>query len=186
MKELVPYEIIEKRIFLLRGQKAMLSLHLAELYGVQTRTLNQAVKRNRARFPKDFMFQLTESEAQWLVSQNVIPHRKYFGGTLPYAFTEQGVAMLSSVLHSERAIQVNIAVMRAFVKLRELLTTHTQLAQKLAELERKIEGHDTDIRSIFQAIRRLMEPPTRPKQKIGFRVEEPKVRYHPSRKRSQA
>jgi hypothetical protein len=186
MKELVPHEIIERRIFLLRGQKAMLSLHLAELYGVETRTLNQAVKRNRARFPEDFMFQLTESEAHWLVSQNVIPHRKYFGGTLPYAFTEQGVAMLSSVLRSERAIQVNIAVMRAFVKLRELLTTHTQLAQKLAELERRIVGHDADIQSIFQAIRRLMEPPTRPKRKIGFKVEEPKVGYRLGGKRSQA
>ena len=102
----------------------MLSLHLAELYGVETRVLNQAVKRTIQRFPEDFMFQINESEAGQLVSQNVIPHKKFFGGHLPYAFTERGVAMLSSVLNSERAIQVNIAIMRAFVKLKEILSIH--------------------------------------------------------------
>ena len=116
MRESIPQIMIERKIFLLRHQKVILSPHLAELYGVETRTLNQAVKRNMTRFPEDFMFQLTDTEVAWLVSQNVIPHRKYFGGTLPYAFTEQGVAMLSSVLRSERAIQMNIAIMRAFVK----------------------------------------------------------------------
>ncbi len=177
MKQIVPQEIIEKRIFLIRGCKIMLSLHIAELYGVETRVLNQAVKRNRSRFPNDFMFQLTIDEAEWLVSQNVIPHSKYFGGSLPYAFTEEGVAMLSTVLKSERAIQMSIAIMRAFVRLRELISAHKELAQKLAELERKIQKHDTQIQSIFEAIRQLMILPDKPKRQIGFQVKEQKVQY---------
>ena len=183
MKELVPQGIIEKKIFLLRGQKVMLSPHLADLYGVETRVLNQAVKRNLPRFPEDFLFQLTEMEADWLVSQSVIPHRKHFGGTLPYAFTEQGVAMLSSVLRSERAIQMNIAIMRAFVKLREMISTHKELALKLAELERKMEKQDMDIQGIFEAIRRLMLPPEKPKRQIGFSVKEPRAKYIARRKK---
>ena len=181
--KIIPSEFIERRIYLIHGQKFMLSLHLAQLYGVETRVLNQAVRRNRSRFPSDFMFQLSADEADWLVSQNVIRHRKYFGGSLPYAFTEQGVAMLSSVLRSERAVQMNIAIMRAFVKLRELLSTHKELAQKLAELEQKIEKHDTHIQAIFGAIRQLMQPEERPKRQIGFRVEEPKVKYKIHRKK---
>ena len=177
MKQIIPPEIIEKRIFMIRGCKVMLSLHLAELYGVETRTLNQAVKRNSSRFPADFMFQLSSLEAEWLVSQNVIPHAKYFGGSLPYAFTEEGVAMLSTVLKSKRAIQMSIAIMRAFVRLREILSAHKELAQKLIELERRIQKHDTHIQSIFEAIRQLMTPPEKPKRQIGFRVEEPKVPY---------
>jgi len=165
---------IEQAILLLRGQKVMLSVHLAELYGVESRALNQAVKRNAQRFPLDFMFRLSQAEADQLVSQNVIPHRKYLGGSLPYAFTEQGVAMLSSVLRSERAVQVNIAVMRAFVKLRGILSAHKDLAGKLSELERKTERHDREIRGIFDAIRMLMAPPApvgpKPKRVIGFRV----------------
>lgn len=154
---------------MIRGHKVMLSVHLAALYGVETRVLNQAVKRNANRFPEDFMFQLTEEESDWLVSRNVIPHRKYFGGSLPCAFTEQGVAMLSTVLRSERAIQMNIAIMRAFVKLREVLSTHKELALKLKQLEMKIEKHDAEIQAIFQAIRQLMAPPPQPpKRRIGF------------------
>ena len=168
MSDIVPLETVERHIIILRGQKVMLSLHLAELYSVETRVLNQAVKRNIDRFPADFMFQLNNSETEGLVSQNVIPHKKYFGGSLPYAFTEQGVAMLSSVLNSERAVQVNIAIMRAFVKLREMLSTHKELAHKLAQLERKIEKHDEDIKLIFNAIRQLMAPPEPKKRKIGF------------------
>ena len=114
------------------------------------------------------MFQLNSSEGEWLVSQNVIPHKKYLGGYLPYAFTEQGVAMLSSILKSERAVQVNIAIMRAFVKLREILSTHKELAHKLAEHERKIEKHDGEIKVIFDAIRGLMTPLEPKKKKIGF------------------
>ncbi len=171
MATLVPVEAIEGKILLIRGQKVMMSTHLAELYGVETRVLNQAVKRNINRFPEDFMFQLNNFEADQLVSQNVIPHRKYFGGSLPYAFTEQGVAMLSSVLNSERAVQVNIAIMRAFVKLREMLSTHKDLAHKLAQLERKIEKHDEEICTIFEAIRQLMSPPEKNRPKIGFKRE---------------
>ena len=174
MRQLILAEVIEKEIFLLRRQKVMLSVHLAELYEVETRALNQAMKRNIDRFPADFAFQLIDEEADSLVSQNVIPHRKYFGGTLPYAFTEQGVAMLSSVLRSKKAIQVNIEIMRAFVKLRELLATHKDLARKLEEMEKK---YDSQFRIVFEAIRTLMLPPGEPKRRIGFRIDEPKVMY---------
>ncbi len=171
---LIP-EVIERKILLIRGQKVMLSVHLAELYGVETRALNQAVKRNKNRFPDDFMFQLTNGDTGSLVSQNVIPHRKYFGGALPYAFTEQGVAMLSSVLHSTKAVKVNIEIMRAFVRLREILATHKDLARKLEELEQK---YDKQFRIVFEAIRELMTPSEKPKRQIGFKITEPKMKYH--------
>lgn len=173
MKAPIPVETIERKILLIRGEKVMLDAYLAELYGVETRVLNQAVRRNITRFPEDFMFQLSKEEDESLRSQIVIlnrgrgQHRKY----LPYAFTEQGVAMLSSVLNSERAIFVNIAIMRAFVKLREFLSTHKELANKLAVLERKIEGHDGEIKAIFDAIRQLMAPSKTKGKKIGFRAE---------------
>lgn len=177
---LIVPQVIEKRILLIRGHKVMLSVHLAQLYGVETRVLNQAVKRNSQRFPEDFMFQLTEAEAKQLVSQNVIPHQKFFGGTLPYAFTEQGVAMLSSVLKSKRAVQVNIEIMRAFVRLRELLSTHKDLARKLEELEKR---YDEQFAVVFRAIRELMTPPEPPpKRRIGFGVEEPKSAYKSRRR----
>lgn len=171
MKDLIPEERIKQKIYLLRGQKVMLSTHLAELYGVAPRVLIQAVKRNLGRFPEDFMFQLTNDEYQNLKSQIVTSS---WGGARranPYAFTEQGVAMLSSVLRSKRAIQVNIAIMRVFVKLRQILSTHKELAYKLSELERKIEKHDTEIQGIFEAIRQLMSPPEPPKRRIGFHSE---------------
>ena len=171
---LVPSERIERSILLIRGQKVMLSTHLAELYEVETRVLNQAVKRNISRFPEDFMFQLNTSEAEQLVSQNVIPHKKYFGGSLPYAFTEQGVAMLSSVLNSERAIKVNIEIMRAFVRLRRMLATHADLARKLEALEKK---YDAQFKVVFEAIRELMKPPETKRRPIGFLLEEPRVPY---------
>jgi hypothetical protein len=150
----------------------LLDADLATLYGVETRALNQAVRRNLGRFPGDFMFQLTPEEAVSLLrsrSQSVILKQrgkniKY----LPYAFTEQGVAMLSSVLRSERAVQVNVAIMRAFVSLRRMLATNAALARKMAELERHLEGHDQAIRSLFDAIRELMVPPEKPKREIGF------------------
>jgi hypothetical protein len=156
----------------------MLDSHLAFLYGVPTKRLNEQVRRNISRFPDDFMFQLTDDEYELLRSQNATS-KSGSGGRryLPLAFTEQGVAMLSTVLNSERAIQVNIAIMRAFVKLREMLSTHKDLALKLEELERKFEFHDKQIKSIFEAIRQLMLPPEKPKQPIGFRVEEPKTKY---------
>ena len=162
---IIPIESIAKRILVFRGVKVMLSTDLAELYNVETRALNQAVKRNIERFPEDFMFMLTESEADILVSQNVIPSKKYLGGHLPYVFTEQGVAMLSSVLKSKRAIQVNIEIMRAFVKLKEILSTHKDLAKKLNEMENK---YDSQFKIVFDAIRELMIPPEKTKRKIGF------------------
>ena len=166
----LPNERIEGRIFLIRGQKVMLDKDLAELYRVPTKRLNEQVKRNIMRFPEDFMFQLTLREMDSLRSQFATSKK---GGRryLPYAFTEQGVAMLSSVLNSEIAIQVNIAVMRVFVKLRQILSTHKELAHKLEDLERKIEKHDREIRSIFEAIRQLMTPSQeKPKRRIvGFR-----------------
>jgi phage regulator Rha-like protein len=177
MNDLVPQEMIENKIYLIRGHKVMLSQHLANLYGVETRVLIQAVKRNIERFPEDFVFQLTLEETQSLRSQFVISKLKPHGLTTgrggtrypAYAFTEQGVAMLSSVLNSKRAIQVNIAIMRAFVKLRQILSTHKELVHKLNELERKIEKHDVDIKSIFEAIRQLMAPPpTKSRVITGF------------------
>lgn len=162
----LPHEVIEKRIFLIRGQKVMLSTHLAELYEVEPRALVQAVKRNPNRFPNDFAFQLNPGEFENLKSQIVISS---WGGrrAAPYAFTEQGVAMLSSVLRSQRAIEVNIAVMRTFVHLRELLSTNQDLAQRLDELERKYDGQ---FKLVFDAIRRLMEPSLRtPPRQIGFK-----------------
>ena len=164
---------IEQAILFIRGQKVMLDRDLAALYGVTTGNLNKAVKRNPDRFPGDFMLQLTVEECASLRFQFGTlkrgQHRKY----LPYAFTEQGVAMLSSVLHSPRAIQVNVAIMRAFVRLRQTLAVHKDLAHKLAELERKIAGHDANIHTLFEVIRQLMTPPEPPPRKpIGFHVKE--------------
>ena len=170
MKDLIPQEVIERKIYLIRGHKVMLSMDLAELYGVPVKRLNEQVKRNIKRFPDDFIFQLNYEEYKILKSQSATSR---WGGARranPYAFTEQGVAMLSSVLNSERAIQVNIAIMRAFVKLRQILSTHKELVHKLEELERKIEKHDVDIQSIFGAIRQLMAPPPeKPRRMIGFK-----------------
>lgn len=154
---------IEKAILLIRGQKVMLDRDLAELYAVETGALNRAVKRNIQRFPEDFMFQITDEEAERLRCQTGISKRGRGGRRyLPYVFTEQGVAMLSSVLNSERAIEVNIAIMRVFVRLREMMATHKELAFKLIELEERLEGHDEQIQNIFEAIRQLMTPPEPP------------------------
>jgi len=165
---IVPQETIEAKIFLVRGQKVMLDRDLALLYQVRAIALRQAVKRNRHRFPEDFVFQLSREEAEALVSQTVIPSRRSFGGALPYVFTEQGVAMLSSVLRSERAALVNVAVMRAFVKLREMLASHRDLARRLEEMEKR---YDAQFRVVFDAIRELMKPPEKPRKRIGFAVE---------------
>lgn len=169
-KALVPVETIEQKILLIRGQKVMLAGDLAELYGVEVRRLNEQVKRNSKRFPEDFMFQLTKEEAYSLRSQFAIlkndraRHAKY----LPYAFTEQGIAMLSSVLNSERAIEVNIHIMRAFVRVREIFSNNKELAHKVAELERKVGSHDDTIRSLVITIRRLVIQPEPKHRKIGF------------------
>jgi hypothetical protein len=167
---IVPTERIEKAILLIRGQKVLLDQDLAGLYGVETKQLIRQVKRNHRRFPADFSFQLTRQEFT-----NLRCHfgtSSSWGGrrTLPYAFTEQGVAMLSSVLNSDRAIDVNIAIMRAFVRLREILATHKDLARKLDDLERKLGEHDEKFQIVFDAIRQLMAPPPQPgkKRHIGF------------------
>ncbi len=180
MSSIVPVEIIEQRIFLLRGEKVMIDRHLAELYGVDTRTLNQAVKRNIERFPDGFMFQLTNEEREEVITNcdNLAPLR--FARTLPYAFTEQGVAMLSSVLKSKRAIQVNIQIMKTFVALRQMFADNKELSKRLDELERK---YDTQFKVIFDALRQLMKPPEPPKRRIGFAVEEKQVEYKARRKK---
>ncbi|HPA77324.1 MAG TPA: ORF6N domain-containing protein [Kiritimatiellia bacterium] len=164
----MPAERIQKAIYLLRGQKVMLDRDLASLYGVETRALNQAVKRQRKRFPDDFMFELTRDEIR-NISQTVTCLSSLKHARSAYVFTEQGVAMLSSVLNSDRAVQVNIAIMRAFVQLRQLLATHADLARKLEELEKK---YDAQFRGVFDAIRRLMAPPAAPRKAIGFHVRE--------------
>jgi hypothetical protein len=168
---IVPAEAIERQIYLIRGHKVMLDADLAQLYGVTTSALNQAVKRNRGRFPEDFMFPLNRPEFENWRSHFVIsnPEAKMGLRRRPYAFTEQGVAMLSSVLRSERAVMVNVAIMRAFVRLRQLLATHKDLARKFAALERK---YDRKFRVVFQAINRLMQSPERPRKQIGFRTPE--------------
>jgi hypothetical protein len=186
MTQLVPVEHVERLIHLARGEKVLLDADLARLYGVETKALNRAAKRNRSRFPQDFMFQLTAGEAVALRCQ-IGTSKAGRGGRryLPYAFTEQGVAMLSSVLRSERAVQVNVAIMRAFVSLRRMMAGNETLAQKLVELERRLEGHDASIRSLFEAIRQLMAPPPAPpRPEIGFHVKEDAVPYR-TRKRGQ-
>lgn len=177
MKELISVEVIERKIYLIRGHKVMLDSDLAKLYVIETFNLNKAVKLNINRFPQDCMFQLTREEADLLRFQIGMSKTEGRGGRryLPYAFTEQGVAMLSSVLNSDRAVQVNIAIMRAFVKLREMIYKHKELASKLSELERKIESHDEDIKVIFDAIRELMTPlPHTKRGRIGFKREKEK------------
>jgi len=166
--DLIPDEKIEKAIYLIRGEKVMLDRDLAKLYGVMTGALNQAVRRNRERFPKDFMFQLTLEEVRQLnLSQIVIGSEKHRDPRLrPYAFTEQGVAMLSSVLRSKQAITVNIEIMRAFVKLRQMLASNAELSRRLDELESKYDKH---FRVVFDAIRGLMATPAQGRKEIGFR-----------------
>lgn len=175
-KGVIPLERIERLILLIGGHKVLLDADLAALYGVTTKRLNEQVRRNSGRFPLDFMFQLTREEYDSLRSQIATlkrgrgRHRKY----LPYAFTEQGVAMLSSVLNSERAVQVNIEIMRTFVRLRQILASHKDLARKLEELEKR---YDTQFRVVFDAIRQLMAPPKAKRRRIGFLVSERALRY---------
>ncbi len=175
-KEIIRVSQITQSIHLLRGQKVMLSQDLASLYGVTVGALTQAMRRNGDRFPPDFVFQLTAEELANLKSQFVISS---WGGRRhrPHAFTEQGVAMLSSVLRSERAVKVNIAIMRAFVQLREALETNRELAKKFSELEMRVGKHDDEIAAIINAIRQLMAPAKKPRREIGFHVRESPPRY---------
>ena len=176
-KEIIPVERIAQSIRWIRSQKVLLDSDLAALYGVQTKNLNKAVKRNAERFPADFMFQLTPEELRTLRFQ--FGTSKARGGLRyrPYAFTEQGVAMLSSVLNSDRAIKVNVAIMRTFVKLRQMLDTNRELAQIFSELQRRVGKHDDQIAVILEAIRQLMAPPEKPRREIGFHVREKAPRY---------
>jgi hypothetical protein len=177
MSEMIARYQVEEKILLLRGLKVMLSGDLASFYGIEVKFLNRAVKRNRDRFPADFMFQLNAKE---------IANLKYHFGTsswggarrdLPYAFTELGVAMLSSVLRSKKAIRVNIEIMRAFSKLREMLATNKDFKRRLEELERKFNAHDHQFQVVFEAIREMMRVPEKPKRKIGFTAEEKRAVY---------
>jgi hypothetical protein len=166
-----------KSIRWIRGQKVLLDSDLAALYGVTTGNLNKAVSRNRDRFPSDFMFQLTAEEAEDLIFQ--IGRSKGRGGRRhrPYLFAEQGIAMLSSVLNSERAIKVNIAIMRAFVKLRQMIDTNRELAEKFSDVERRVGKHDVEIAAILEAIRQLVAPTAKPRREIGFHVRERSPAY---------
>ena len=176
MSELVPMERIEDKILLMRGQKVMLDMDLARLYGVQTKVLVQAVKRNIERFPEDFMFQLTKEEFDNILrSQSVTSSwggRRY----LPYVFTEQGVAMLSSVLNSERAISVNIQIMRVFTNLRRMAMDYVEIKGKIEAIEQKYEEHDQQIKDIFSVIKALLTTPVKEIKVIGFKKPEGKVK----------
>jgi phage regulator Rha-like protein len=167
----VPIELIERRIFLIRGRKVMFSTHLAELYEVEPRALVQAVKRNIERFPKDFMFQLSAAEFKNLKSQFVTSSWGGLRRATPYAFTEHGVAMLSSVLNSQRAVQMNILIIRAFVKLRELLATHKDLARKMEELERQQKEHGRQLAAVYSIVKKLIDVPPKRQNPIGFKTE---------------
>ena len=168
---MIPDELVMNKIYMIRGQKVMLDKDLAELYGVTTGNLNLAVKRNKKRFPADFIFQLTKEEFETLILQNAISKSKGSGGTrkLPFAFTEQGVSMLSGVLNSGIAIQVHIQIIRVFAKMREMLFTHKDILLQLEKIEKKLTGHDEDIAIIFQYLKKLLTPLQPPRTRIGFR-----------------
>lgn len=178
---LIPVDRLENSILLIRGQKVLLDSELARLYQVETKVLMQAVRRNIDRFPEDFMFQLTREEAETPRSQNVTLKRGQNIKYLPHAFTEQGVAMLSGVLRSKRAIQVNIEIMRAFVHLRKMASSHAELAKRLDALENK---YDVQFKVVFDAIRQLMEPPAPKRKQVGFHWEPPQEKEKPGRRRS--
>lgn len=174
----IPVERIEQLIFLIRRQKVMLDADLARIYGVTTTRLNQQVRRNLDRFPEDFMFQLTQDEFKNLMLQIATSSSSYGGRRkLPHVFTEHGAIMLASVLNSPVAVRASLQVVRAFVRLRKLLASNTELARKLAELEQRVAGHDEHIRSLFEAIRRLTAPAKTERKRIGFEVRERRPRY---------
>ncbi|OGS19042.1 MAG: hypothetical protein A2219_08255 [Elusimicrobia bacterium RIFOXYA2_FULL_50_26] len=168
LQKLATPETIESKILILRNKKILLDKDLAGLYEVKPIALRQQVKRNLERFPDDFMFQLTNKEVETMVSQNVIPSKKYFGGHLPYAFTQEGIAMLSSVIRSKKAVDVNIQIMRVFVKIREFIYTHKELAQKINQLERKYDHHDYQIQKLFDKTRDIPILPEKQIKIDGF------------------
>lgn len=171
---LIPTEHIASRIMVIRKEKIMLDFHLAELYSIETRALKQAVKRNLERFPSDFMFQLTADEINNLLSQNVIPSKKHLGGAIPYAFTEPGVAMLSSILKTQTAVKVNIAIMRTFVKLRKMMFNYKDIVEWKSDIEKKLGEHDDKILLIFEYLKqfeqsKIQELKQQKRSKIGFK-----------------
>jgi hypothetical protein len=177
LQALVEEQKILNKIYLVRGEKVMLDRDLAILYNVETRVLKQAVKRNIDRFPKDFMFEMTAKEIDVMVSQNVIPSKSYFGGASPFCFTEQGVTMLSCILNSKTAIEVNLRVIRVFVKMREYALTHKDILLHLAKLEKETKGNSKDIENIFAVLKELIEKqdkPLLPRTPIGFKTKSTK------------
>jgi len=174
---LIPVERVEKTILLIRGQKIILDADLAKLYGVTTKRLNQQVKRNSERFPEDFMFRLTQEEKDEVVANCNHLSRLRFSPALPHAFTEHGAIMAASVLNTSRAIEASLFVVRAFVRLRQILATHKKLDRKLFELEEHLKDHDQQIQAIFEAIRQLMAPTDKKVRKIGFTVKEKQQVY---------
>ena len=182
-KLVIPVNRIERLIYLVRGQKVMLDSDLAQIYGTSTTRLNQQFKRNLERFPADFAFQLTRQELGDLMLQAATSKRSRGGRRkLPRVFTEHGAIMLATVLNTPVAVRASVQVVRAFVRLREMLASNRELAQKLAELEHKLEGHDTAIRNLFEAIRQLLSPSEPPRKQIGFHVKEGKARYKVKRR----
>ncbi|RZB30727.1 MAG: hypothetical protein SRB1_03007 [Desulfobacteraceae bacterium Eth-SRB1] len=173
----IPVGRIENIILVIREQKVILDRDLAQLYNVTTKRLNEQVRRNRSRFPDDFIFRLTTKEKAKVVANCDHLSTLKFSPSLPYAFTEHGAIMAASVINSPRAIEASIFVVRAFVRLRKMVETHTELLQKVGELEHRLEGHDEQIQAIFEAIRALMAPPEKPRKKIGFVVKEKKAAY---------
>lgn len=176
-KALIPIERIENLIIQIRDHKVIIDTDLAKIYGVTTRKLNQAIKRNIDRFPPDFLFQLTQKEKEEVITICDHLENLKYSPYLPFAFTEHGAIMAASVLNSERAIYVSVYIVRAFVKLREMVSTHKELALKLLELEQRLEGHDEQIQVIFEAIQQLMTLPAKPRKKIGFVVKESRSAY---------
>ena len=182
---MVSIERVEKTILLVRGQRVILDSDLAKLYGVTTKRLNEQIKRNRKRFPDDFMFQLTAEEKTKVVANCDHLSKLKFSKTLPYAFTERGAIMAATVLNTQRAIETSIFVVRAFIKLREMVATHKKLADKLEELEQHLREHDQQIQAIVEAIRQLMTLPEKTRKQIGFQLKERSATYRVKKKRSQ-
>ena len=170
-KPIIPTEQIMNKIFFVRGEKVMLDVHLAEIYNVETRALKQAVRRNLDLFPNDFMFILNDTEIEIMVSQNVIPSKQYLGGAKPFVFTETGVAMLSSVLKSKRAKEMNIIIMRAFVALRKMLMDNTEIRLEIEEIKKKLANQDKNIELVFKYLDELIEKQQtpEPRKQIGYR-----------------
>ncbi len=166
----IPQEVLINKIYFLRNEKVMLDRDLATLYGVNARRLREQVKRNLAKFPIHFMFQLTEKEVEFMVSQNAIPSKAHLGGTLPYVFTEHGVLMLANVLNSQQAIQVSIRIIELFVKLREMLVSHTDLRLEIERIKKKIDNHDKNIEIVFSYFEELLEKKQKPRKKVGFKI----------------